>query len=329
MKELKEKNKEKNKENPQKCLGNYRQYRQCKDEILLERVDHLRKIERETTATLLEYIQEIQRRRLFCDLGYSSLFEYLTQHLKYSESQASRRIAAARLITQNDLAKEKIEKGCLNLTTASDLSRYFNKEKIKPKKQEELIEKASGMSKRQCEELILSERKIERTPTERIHKVTPELTRLHINASDHTMAKIKRVKDLYGHLEYDELLALLCDVAIEKKEKEVLKTAKSEKKTKGRSLSIQTKRKVYQRASGRCEWQHASSKKRCQSRGKLEYDHIRPVALGGGNESENIRLLCRNHNLRAAIKTLGQEKMEKFTSPGALNKECRGALIGA
>jgi hypothetical protein len=288
-----------------------------KDKKLLDQTNELRKKERQTTAKLLEYIQEIQRRRLFCDLGYTSLFEYLTKHLFYSESQASRRIAAARLVTENESAKKKIEEGSLSLTTASDLSRYFSREKVGSEKQDELIEKAKGMSKRECENLILEDQNEEvLLPRESTQKINREVTRLHINASEKTMEKVERVKELYGSLDYDQLLSLLCDVAIKEKEDVLLRPAKKEKKMKGRNISIQVKRKVYQRAQGQCEGHDDKKGKRCSSRGKLEFDHIRPVALGGNGEFENIRLLCRNHNIRAAIKVLGQEKMALFTSPG-------------
>jgi hypothetical protein len=38
----------------------------------------------------------------------------------------------------------------------------------------------------------------------------------------------------------------------------------------------------------------------CGSNRFLEYDHIRPYALGGDSATKNIRLLCRTHNQRAA-----------------------------
>jgi hypothetical protein len=48
------------------------------------------------------------------------------------------------------------------------------------------------------------------------------------------------------------------------------------------------------------------SGKRCGSRYFLEIDHIQAVALDGGNEPDNLRLLCRSHNTRAAVKTFGR-----------------------
>jgi 5-methylcytosine-specific restriction endonuclease McrA len=38
--------------------------------------------------------------------------------------------------------------------------------------------------------------------------------------------------------------------------------------------------------------------KRCGSRERLEYDHIVPLAMGGGNSERNIELLCELCNRR-------------------------------
>ncbi|HKW13245.1 MAG TPA: hypothetical protein VJS69_02045, partial [Candidatus Krumholzibacteria bacterium] len=52
--------------------------------------------ERGMTIEVLHDLNEMERRRLHLDLGYSSLFDYCTRKLKYSSSAAARRIQAAR-----------------------------------------------------------------------------------------------------------------------------------------------------------------------------------------------------------------------------------------
>jgi len=47
---------------------------------------------------------------------------------------------------------------------------------------------------------------------------------------------------------------------------------------------------VWQRDGGRCV--------ECSSQEKLEFDHIIPVAMGGGNTSRNLQLLCETCNRR-------------------------------
>ncbi|NUM88400.1 MAG: HNH endonuclease, partial [Bdellovibrionales bacterium] len=68
------------------------------------------------------------------------------------------------------------------------------------------------------------------------------------------------------------------------------------------------KRLIWQKARNKCE--------NCHSRYALEIDHRIPRALGGPNTPENLRLLCRSCNQRAAIQALGLRKMEPHLGKG-------------
>lgn len=45
--------------------------------------------------------------------------------------------------------------------------------------------------------------------------------------------------------------------------------------------------------------------KQCNEQGMLEIDHVRPWALGGKNEIDNLRILCAVHNKWRSNKTFG------------------------
>jgi len=64
------------------------------------------------------------------------------------------------------------------------------------------------------------------------------------------------------------------------------------------------RREIFKRAQNQCE--------NCRSRYALEIDHILPKALGGDSYENNLRVLCRSCNQRAAIEKLGQKKMDRF-----------------
>ena len=53
------------------------------------------------------------------------------------------------------------------------------------------------------------------------------------------------------------------------------------------------KRLVYERDMGRC--------RACESEELIQYDHVVPWSMGGGNDPQNIRLLCAGCNRRQAI----------------------------
>ena len=61
--------------------------------------------------------------------------------------------------------------------------------------------------------------------------------------------------------------------------------------------------------------------KLCGSTHKLEFDHDLEVALGGKPTIENIRLLCKGHNLMKAEQHLGKALMAKFRKAGPLERD--------
>ena len=85
--------------------------------------------EKAATLILLDYLAEVELRRLFAERAYSSLFEFVVRELGYSESQASERISAMRLIREVVEVKDLIQTGDLTLTTASQIQRFLKTEK--------------------------------------------------------------------------------------------------------------------------------------------------------------------------------------------------------
>ncbi|WP_242361911.1 MULTISPECIES: HNH endonuclease, partial [Anaeromyxobacter] len=89
-------------------------------------------------------------------------------------------------------------------------------------------------------------------------------------------------------------------------------TKKTEKPPAARTtIPAIVRRAVWKRDGGRCAWVGPDGC-RCNSRWKLELDHIQPAALGGPSTIENLRLACRAHNLLHAESTFGREHMDRF-----------------
>jgi 5-methylcytosine-specific restriction endonuclease McrA len=61
---------------------------------------------------------------------------------------------------------------------------------------------------------------------------------------------------------------------------------------------------VFVRDQGKCTFVGTNGK-RCGSAHVLQVDHVRPVALGGNNAPENLRLLCAHHNRCEAERLMG------------------------
>ncbi|MCM2278269.1 MAG: hypothetical protein NDJ89_09355 [Oligoflexia bacterium] len=56
--------------------------------------------ERELTTELLWHLREVERRRLYAEQGYSSMFDYVTRGLGYCEGSGVRRLQAMRLLKE-------------------------------------------------------------------------------------------------------------------------------------------------------------------------------------------------------------------------------------
>ena len=71
------------------------------------------------------------------------------------------------------------------------------------------------------------------------------------------------------------------------------------------------RREVWKRDGGTCAWKGEDGR-RCGSRWQLELDHIRPLSFGGASSPDNLRLLCRAHNMLHAEHVYGREHMDQY-----------------
>ncbi len=80
--------------------------------------------------------------------------------------------------------------------------------------------------------------------------------------------------------------------------------------------SAAVRRQAYARDGGSCSW-IGEDGRRCGSTWQLEHDHVQSASLGGGADVDEIRILCRPHNLLHAEQVFGREFMERFRrNPG-------------
>lgn len=77
-----------------------------------------------------------------------------------------------------------------------------------------------------------------------------------------------------------------------------------------RNIPTDVKRQVWARDRGQCSFKCMD--KRCAAKHYLEFDHIKPFAMGGLPTVENLRLRCRTHNQLEALKSFGTKKISQF-----------------
>src|SRR4051812_22656312 len=82
--------------------------------------------ERRITQEVLEYLREIERRRVFAGMGYASLHEFCVRELKYSEGAAHRRTAAMRFLKEVPEAAAAVKSGEVNLSTLATVQVFLS-----------------------------------------------------------------------------------------------------------------------------------------------------------------------------------------------------------
>ncbi len=119
------------------------------DRELLSRIQFLVRRERAVTISILDHLNEITRRRLFLDLGYSSLFDYCVRGLEYSPSAAGRRIQSARCIHRYPEMLELLRTRELSLGVVALIAPILTDEN-----RESIVARVRGRSYREVERIV-------------------------------------------------------------------------------------------------------------------------------------------------------------------------------
>ena len=145
-----------------------------------------------------------------------------------------------------------------------------------------------------------------------------EQVRVQFTMSREALAKMRHALDLLGPVvapgDIAALFERLLDIAIPALEKQKFAATESPRapgeqpSANPRTIPAHVKREVWKRDGGRCTFVSGTGR-RCQSSRGLQFDHVRPVALGGAATLDNIRLLCPTHNQLEAERRLGRAFM--------------------
>lgn len=291
--------------------NHYRQkIKKLTDRELLKSTKNLVTKEQKLLSILIFHLREIEDRKLYSDLKYPSLYEYCIYELKYSEAQAYRRISAMRLTKEVPILSKKISDGSISLTNINLVSSFLRDNKTSTEDKKQLIELASNKTKRECEQELTKLRLAKGIPEKPRRTIikpdTSQTVRVNVSLKHDTVTKIHKIKSYYAHkkLEIPDVIDKMADAMIVQYDKNIQpKRRPRVTEPAGRFIPKNLKAKVIRRDNGVCQL--------CGSIYALEIDHIVPYAKGGKTELSNLRLLCRNCNLRAGIKEFGKEKMKR------------------
>ncbi|HYG69172.1 MAG TPA: HNH endonuclease signature motif containing protein, partial [Anaeromyxobacteraceae bacterium] len=155
-------------------------------------------------------------------------------------------------------------------------------------------------------------------PRAAVEPLDAEVARLHLTVTRRLLEKLEAARDALGHsIPTGDAAAIIergLDLVLaEHAKRQGLVDRPQQKRRPSRPdhVPAAVKRQVWRRAGGRCEFVLESGE-RCGCTGRLQYDHIRPTALGGPSTVENVRLVCAAHNLIAARRVFGDAKVDRY-----------------
>lgn len=281
------------------------------DQALLTKAKQVAREEQKKTVELLELLFEIERRMLYVGLGYTSLFTYLVQELNYSEAESALRVKAMRLMIRAPEIKEKMGQGQMSLSVAASVEGFLREEKVTSSQEVAMIvESCQGKSTREAQRM-LNEKK-QRPQREFVIKIKGQAAE-----------KFERLKKLMPELTDNEIIEALVEEKLtqaklkikhqQAEHVETMKAATEKEISPGntKTVPIATRRTLHFRAQGQCEHIDAKTKRRCQSRSRLQVEHCYPQSWGGGHEIGNLMILCQAHNLARATKSFGVDKLAR------------------
>jgi hypothetical protein len=91
-------------------------------------------------------------------------------------------------------------------------------------------------------------------------------------------------------------------------------TSRPESPVPARRIPAAVRRAAFERDGGRCRYRDEAGR-RCTERHRLEYHHLHPFAMGGTHTLDNVRLMCRSHNLYLAERDYGPRAMAAYRQP--------------
>lgn len=312
------------------------------DSEIINRIEILRGKEREVVLKFLLHLGELDVRRSYLSLGYSSLFDYCVRKLKYSEGATFRRIESARILRMYPELADKFLSGEVSVSTVAAASTAIKSNKIK-------ISEIIGKSTREVESLVALEVKTIK-PIERIREVkvtkeaifvgeTKNITdtnlpllsmpkeenslslpapKVEITEESRFEIKFSLSKEAYQKLQ--EATARLsnklgANLSVEGVVTELLNQFTEDSKPRERTvvntdtryIPAAVKWEVRKRDNCQCTFVSKDGV-RCSEKRYLHFDHVEPFALGGKSTTENLRLLCAAHNLERARDTFHNQR---------------------
>lgn len=336
------------------------------DTSLLADLTALVATDRQTVASLLAHLAEVDARKLYRPAAYSTMHEYCVDALRMSDDSAYKRVRAARAARRFPQLFAAIADGRLHVSGVALLAPHLTDDNV-----DALVVEATHRRKADLEVIVarLAPRPdapdalrpltsgpaklalpdgdpaaaqtplaAESSPPPRVKPLAPERFALQTTITEATRAKLERARALMRHRNPSGDLAVVLDAALDaliaKLEKQKFAATDRPRTAKSRPADADptyipagVRRAVYERDAGQCTFV-SDDGRRCSERSHLEFDHVTLVCRGGQPTVDGLRLRCTAHNQHTAELELGEAFMRARRDAAARDRDVARALRG-
>lgn len=267
--------------------------------------------ERHTLDSIYEHINEVFRRDLHLERGYSTMKEYLIKKWKYSERDAYRKIDGAKLLKDVPALATQIKNGNINADKIGELARAVREKeqatgvKVSALKKTELVALISGktVSETQKELAKSLDIKVKEHEVKRFQQddtvwlglaIPRELYDQMTRCREHASQKIHQENMPQTMESAFKILAHFYMSENGLLEETVPTTENSNEKT-NKTLTPKTRREVIARDKC-CQYKDPKTGQMCGSKYFEQVDHKTSRWAGGTHNPANLQVLCANHN---------------------------------
>jgi hypothetical protein len=285
---------------------------------IIARLKTLRHREHESTVEIIESLVQRNREKAYLEHGCSTLWDFLVRDMKYSNAAASRRYKAMKCAERFPQVIGMLRRHELSLSTLAQAEALLG-EVSDPK---ELLDRLAGKSHREVERVVALERPVPKKPKEIVRRVAvkpkkssaplleavnaqpvEERVTLRTSLSTEKFEAFEQARAIVSRKHpgatVEDVFNEMVEFFLNHKSPKQRKPTKPKART--RHIPAATRDQVMLRDKQRCTFRSRTGHK-CNSTHNLQIDHIKPFALGGTHDPENLRVLCAAHNRHVARK---------------------------
>jgi hypothetical protein len=199
------------------------------DHDLIASTERVVEQERKIVQVVIWHLQEIQDRRLYISMNYTSLYECLITHFKMSDTTAYGRIKVLKILADIPAASESLKSGELNISNIALAHSFIEKhqkvtgEELSFDDKVELIENLKNKTGAEAKQLLARCNPDFALPHDEIRPLTKTHSQMKSTISNELVEKIEHLKALISHENinptHEDILNLAFDALIEKVEK--------------------------------------------------------------------------------------------------------------